>query len=160
MGHAFRGMAFERLIEKANKQYEDLGIAIVEKQEIQKKVFHGEMVYMKKGAPDFIGFGPGGQGIAFDAKSIEGKNLPLKMIVRRIHQYYFLQKAEQLGAKAFYLVEFKNEGKVFILPLDQVTAAIERHKSGGRASIPLEEFKIEVGSHEGISLDYLQIFKE
>lgn len=158
MGKAFQGMAFERLIEKANLQYKDLGVALVEKQEIQKKVLHGEMVYMKKGAPDFIGFGPGGQGIAFDAKSTEEKSLPLKTIIRRIHQLEFLYAAEKLGAKAFYLVEFKNEGKVFILPLSQITAAIERHRAGGRASIPLEEFEIEVGSAYGICLDYLQLF--
>lgn len=158
MGKAHQGRAFENLIEAANRQYDILGLALIEKTEVQKKLIKDELRYTKKGAPDFMGIGPGGQAVVFDAKSTEANALPLKTIVRRIHQYEFLTKTEKLGGKAFYLVEFAKAHRVFILPLDQLNAAIKRHQEGGRASIPIEEFTIEVGSSFKVCLDYLQLF--
>lgn len=160
MGKAFQGRAFESLIEAANKQYDALGLALIEKTEVQKKLLHDELIYTKKGAPDFMGTGPDGKAVVFDAKSTQENRLPLKSIVRRFHQLEFLQKTERLGGRAFYLVEFAKAHRVFILSTTEVINAIERHKAGGRASIAMDECKNEVFSSFKVCLDYLQLFKE
>ena len=152
------GRQFESLIVTANLQYKERGLAWIEKQEIEKKLQRGKMIYTKKGAPDFLGSIKGGRAVSFDCKSTAENRLPLKMITDKPHQLDKLQTLERLGGLAFYLVEFKAANKYFILPLDQVRAAIDRQRKGGRASIPLSEFEIEVTTDRHICLNYLKPF--
>jgi recombination protein U len=149
------GKRFESLIETTNRQYNITGKAVIEKMEVGNKFIDGQMIYSSKGPPDFMGAMTGGRAVVFDAKSTKGKSLPLVNITRRDHQLNFLEKMDALGALAFYLVEFADSRQVFVLPVPQVLAAIKRANDGGRKSIPLSEFKIEVQTSFHYALDYL-----
>lgn len=149
------GKKFETLIENANKQYKFAGLALIEKQEVANKFINGKMIYSNKAAPDFMGAVKGGRAIVFDAKSTKGQSFPLANITRRMHQLDFLKGMEQLGAYSFYLIEFADYGKYFILPINTAVACIERAEAGGRKSIALHEFVLEVKGTFTNALDYL-----
>lgn len=155
MRKANLGKYFEQKIESANRQYRIQGIAAIEKQEIQTKFINGQMIYTKKGPPDFMGVLDGGKAVIFEAKSTRGKSLPLKNLDSRLHQFQFLKEAEQMGAIAFYLVEFYDLGRYFIVPVSHVSKSLKQAKQGGRKSIPLSACSVEVYPSFDSALDYL-----
>lgn len=158
---AHLGQRFERLVEAANREYEFKGRALIEKQEVAKAEVNGKMIYAKKGLPDFMGLMNGGRSVIFDAKSTRNKtSFPLNNLLKREHQLDFLYKAEQMGAAAFYLIEFAMLGRYFILPANTARVYVEQARAGGRKSIPLHEFAIEVEGTWENCLDYLLPFEK
>ena len=149
------GKRFEELIENANIQYMLSGSALIEKTEVQTKMINGKMIYTKKGMPDFVGTIEGGKSIAFDAKSTKGKSFPIKNILSRVHQLQYLTRTERLGGHAFYLIEFKDLSRFFLASIQEIEKAVERSYNGGRKSIPIEEFEMEVFPGGMYCLDYL-----
>ena len=149
------GKRFEMLVESSNISYYFQGLAWIEKQEVQKKIVRGQTVYTKKGAPDFMGVVSGGRAVVFDCKSTRGKTLPLKNILDRPHQLQQLSKTHELGGIAFYLVEFVDYDRYFVLTIPELKAFIERET---RKSIPIDEFKREVMGCLETKLDYLAPF--
>lgn len=149
------GKHFEQIIINANRQYLLTGQAVIEKQEVANKFINGKMIYSDKAAPDFMGALKGGRAIVFDAKSTGGQSFPLANITRRRHQLEFLSRMEKLGALAFYLVEFTEHNRYFILPINTARACIERAEAGGRKSIALHEFVLEAKGTFTNVLDYL-----
>lgn len=154
------GRRFETLIENANKQYAHAGQALIEKQEVANKFVHGKMIYSSKAAPDFMGAIKGGRAIVFDAKSTKGQSFPLLNITRRMHQLDFLTRMEKLGAIAFYLIEFADHNRYFILPINTARVCIERAEAGGRKSIAIHEFVLEVKGTFSNALDYLAAIEQ
>lgn len=154
------GKRFEQMIEAANKHYLYNSLAAIEKQEIKTRMVNGQMIYERKGPPDYMGIVQGGRAIAFEAKSTRGKNLPLKNITRRMHQLGFLKKHEEMGGIAFYLVHFEDMGETYLLPIEEIEDAIRTAERGGRKSIPYEAFLYPVKSTWHTNLDYMGAYEE
>lgn len=155
------GVRFENLVLAANREYEFKGRALVEKQEVGTKMVNDKLIYTSKGLPDYMGFMKGGRGVVFDAKSTRNKtSFPLANILKREHQLEFLYKAEQMGAAAFYLIEFAVHERFFILPANTARVYVEQARLGGKKSIPLHEFELEVFGTWENCLDYLLPFEQ
>lgn len=154
------GKHFEQRIMNANRSYLLQGQAVIEKMEVANKFVGGKMIYTDKGPPDFMGAMKGGQAIVFDAKSTKGQSFPLANITRRRHQLTFLERMAKLGALAFYLIEFADHGRYFVLSIPEALAAIELAESGGRKSIPIDMLPLEVkGTFDNV-LDYLAVMEK
>lgn len=162
ISQANRGMAFEDLIEYANRQYQVRGIAVIQKVATPWKVVRrGAQIVSafpeKKSTVDFIGIASG-RAIAFDAKStrIETR-FPLANIEQ--HQFEFLFDWSTQGGTSFVLIEFAVRHECYVLPFDVLSFYWSSMLQGGRKSIPLEEIKdrgtyVEPG--RGVVLDYLK----
>ena len=157
-----RGMSFENLINLANRQYKNKGIALIYKRPTPVKVLKSKGTrvlsgfYEAKSTVDYSGIYKG-KPIEFEAKSVSGKRFDLKNVHK--HQLGYLENAEQHGAVAFLLVEFRDTREVFYTPLSMVRLAVRNAKNGGRKSIPIDDFQIyadEVLQGQGIVLDYLK----
>jgi recombination protein U len=147
------GAALEALIRKRLKEYKDEGLAL----EQNSPRFAGTVGprgqakgrLVSKGGLDFSGHF-WGRAVTFDAKSTGGKSFPLNERNVKPHQVRRLREAHEMGAIAFFLVEFSElpEGpRYFVLDwpvLAPYWEAIDRARYvGGKApaSIPLDVFK-------------------
>lgn len=157
--YANRGMALEQIIELSNAQYEAKGIALIQKIHTPVKVLKTHKnrrvtgFWEKKSTVDFLGV-KGSRAIAFDAKQIQGKNLPLANIGQ--HQIDFMVKWREQGHEAFLIVWFTDLDLFFRLNIIEL---IHFKKHNERKSIPLDYFEniaTEVTKGEGILLDYLK----
>lgn len=164
---ANRGMPFENLIEFANGQYENAGVALIHKRPTPVKVIRTKgnqilkAVYDRKSTVDFDGVYKG-RAIYFEAKSTTNKT-SFKLDMVQPHQVHHLEKAHANGALCFLLVEFSLLRKVFYLPIDFFLHAVLNASMGGRKSIPigdLEEYCHEVRQTKRAVLDYLAIIDE
>ena len=159
-----RGMELEKKIDIANKMY-SIGhglkrtyVASVHKiptnVQITKELPGKVIGFKKKGElVDYVGTLLGGHAIAFDAKQTKGKSLPLSNL--HDHQYEFLKTWYNLGATTFLIVYFSEEDKYYRLPFKDLRNAWEGAQNGGRKSIPLKDFEIELIYYNGI-LNYLE----
>jgi len=153
----------EKLIEMANLQYSNQGIAEIQKipsrwLPIRNK--RGEIVSAKieeQSTVDFIGRYIDTP-IAFDAKSVLHEN---KWYLRKLepHQYEFLKKWSR-GGLSFILLGFWATEEFFLLPFDYIQAKYIKWEKGGGASVKLTELKesfpvIKPGGR--VVLDYLSV---
>lgn len=112
------GQAFERLIERTNKQYQLKNRALISKIPTPlKPVRKGEefvgAFYEKKSGVDFQGV-YNGRAIAFDAKSTkETTRFPLDNIAD--HQIKFLKQWQDQGGISFLLIEFAKRREVYYI---------------------------------------------
>ncbi|WP_026702839.1 Holliday junction resolvase RecU [Salibacterium aidingense] len=160
---ANRGIAFENLVNIANTQYKNKGLALISKRPTPVKVLKskGTQVlkgfYEQKSSVDYSGI-YAGIPIEFEAKSISGKRFELKNI--HDHQLQHLKNAEQHGATVFLLIEFRDTREIFFTPLSLITLAVKNAARGGRKSIPIDDFQIyadQVNQGRGVPLDYLAV---
>lgn len=162
-GYGNRGMAFEELLNIANQQYKQRGIALINKRPTPVKVLKSKGTQVLKGfyetksTVDYDGI-YNGQAIAFEAKSVQGKRFDLKNI--HPHQLNYLENASKHGATTFFLIEFRDTHQVFFTPLSMIKFYQKQAEKGGRKSIPLDDFNVyayEVQNGRGVILDYLAI---
>lgn len=160
--HKNRGLAFEMLIEHANRQYQHKGRAIIQKVPVSWKVIRrGDRIVSaypeKKSTVDFIGVAHG-RPIAFDAKSTrERTRFPLNNLEN--HQYEFLQQWRNQGGIAFLLLEFAVLKESYLIPFKVLEKHWQIRESGGRQSIRYQDIRFEcdlIRSDRGIALDYLK----
>lgn len=160
--YANRGKEFESLLDYTNKIYANKGIALINKRPTPVQILRTKghritnAIYTKKSTVDYDGIYEG-KPITFEAKSTNGKSLPLSMIPQ--HQVDYLLDAIVHGAVAFFIVHFKELDKTYKISALLVNRYIKAAKKGGRKSIPIKEFEengIEVHSRNGIPLDYLK----
>ncbi|QDI92963.1 Holliday junction resolvase RecU [Salicibibacter halophilus] len=159
--YANRGMNFEKRIQQANKDYDAKGVAVIDKLPTPVRVLGSEKgmikgFYESKSTVDFSGTFEG-RSITFEAKSVTGKSFPLKNISD--HQIKHLQKVSDHGAIAFLLLEFRDMGEVFIVPLDILKDYFDKAANGGRKSIPYNSMELhayEVKKGAQVPLDYLE----
>lgn len=161
---ANKGMLFEKEVQMANKQYQDRGIALVQKISIPWQVIRrGKQIVSAfpegKSTLDFRGTVKGGISISFDCKEVEKeeRGLPLKNISD--HQIEYIRNALSMGEKSFILCYMKILNKRFYIPGAKVIYYWDRWKENkGRRGfnfIPVEEMQ-EVKSRSGVILDYLE----
>jgi recombination protein U len=157
--HANKGMALEKLIEKACEQYEANGIANIKKVSTPWTVIRKgpRIVNAFPSGPstvDFMG-DVKGRSICFEAKKTENKtSFPLSNF--EDHQIEFMRNWK--GIK-FVIIEFTAKNKVFYCTWEFIHNWWNEYKGDGRKSIPYSSFDamcLEVKQHEGIVLDYLK----
>ncbi|GIM45941.1 Holliday junction resolvase RecU [Collibacillus ludicampi] len=163
MTHANRGMGFEALINMTNDIYNRRGLALITKRPTPMKVIshtkvrgHHIAVFEKQSTVDYTGVYRG-RAIEFEAKSTHSLTAwPIKDIHE--HQVEHLRKVDQHGGIAFVLVEFVKQHAVYLLTVKHLLYAWTAAQTGGRKSIPLDEFDrlcLQVGSGRGVPVDYL-----
>lgn len=148
------GAALEALIRRRLPDYKAEGLAL----EQNSPRFAGKVGprgqakgrLVSKGGLDFSGH-LWGRAVTFDCKSTMGKSFPLNERNVKPHQARRLREAHEMGAIAFFLVEFSElaDGPRYFALTWPVLApyweAIDRARYvGGKApaSIPLEVFKL------------------
>ncbi|MGK5509433.1 Holliday junction resolvase RecU [Brevibacillus formosus] len=162
MSQANRGRGFEDVLNYTNLQYEGAGIALINKRPtpIKATKTKGSRVlagyFEEKSTVDYDGVYRG-RAIYFEAKSTrERTRFDLANISQ--HQIEHLEKAERNGAVCFLLIEFATTREVFFMPLATIRHYLLHAASGGRKSIPKDEFDVygyAVESTKRAALDYL-----
>lgn len=121
MASANRGVAWERQIEVWNSRYRacNPSRAIVSRAEppvkqIGSRGANGTFLaaYRERGPVDFLGFLPGGTGVAFDAKSTQGARWQFSLLER--HQAQYLEAVAIAGHLAFIALDLG--GRPFVVP--------------------------------------------
>lgn len=163
---ASRGRFFEDWIDQANAVYEAKKLAVIKKiptpWQVQRKYNQYKKTYEiafaypeRKSTVDFGGTASKCS-IWFDAKVTELKtSFPLKNI--HSHQIEYLERVNEQGGKAFFLVHSVEKNRTWLLWIDQLLAFIEKN---ARKSITFNWFDENcepVLSSEGIVLDYLPL---
>lgn len=156
------GQAFEQLINTANKQYQNGGIALIHKREapvnVRKKVGNRivDAHYLGKSTVDYDGVYEG-KALYFEAKSTTSETSFAADNIKP-HQLAHMEAAAAHGAICFVLVHFMAHRKTFYVSLSLLRQYIERARSGGRKSIAYKEFLeecSEVSTTRRAVLDYL-----
>lgn len=164
ISYANRGSTLEELIMWANRQYEDRGVAKVNKVPVPIKILNiarniiTKAYIEEKSTVDYIGVIQGGKFICFDCKETREKSFPLKNVHE--HQIRYMDRIHGLGGHAFLIVNFVEYQKYYRLSYpvlrDYWTAWKKNSRKRGYASIPFIEFeRQEVSSGKGLALDYL-----
>lgn len=158
---ANRGQAFEELINFTNAQYKSKRIALINKRPTPIKVIRSSGnvingVFEKKSTVDYDGVYKG-KPICFEAKSTnERERFYLSKIEQ--HQIEYLEQAAANGAICFLLIEFKVFDEVFFVPFTTIRQYLLQAQSGGKKSIPREDFEYYaylVEKTKRAPLDYL-----
>lgn len=168
MGQGRRGMAFESFISASNRSYERNGVALINKRATPVKVekSKGSKVlsgyFESKSTVDYDGIYKG-KSIVFEAKSTAKESrFDLSMIAG--HQLEYMQKAEEHGAIAFFLIEFRTEGAVFVVPNHVIQSYVRMSQQPkGKKSIPRADFDVygyQVYKSERAVIDYLAYIDE
>lgn len=159
-----RGMAFESLINMANVQYENGGVALINKRPTPVKVLKTQGskvqgVYESKSTVDYDGVYKG-KAIYFEAKSVKGTRFKLDNL--HDHQIKHLEKAFNLGAVCFLLIEFSDSKTIYFVPYTVMKFYVDKSKANyaprGSKSIPQDDFDVYaygVKSTNRSLLDYL-----
>ncbi len=159
-----RGSTLENLINSTNSQYDNKGLALVQKiptpitpLKIDNKTRTITSAYFEqKSTVDFIGVVQG-IAICFDAKETNNKSLPLKNIHE--HQIEFMQNFENQQGIAFLIIYYKSIDKIYYVPFRVIKKYFENSKnSGGRKSIPYDELdeKYIIKNSERFLIHYLE----
>ncbi|MGN4675184.1 Holliday junction resolvase RecU [Bacillus cereus group sp. MYBK225-1] len=168
MGQGNRGMAFEKLINLSNEMYQREGVALINKRATPVKVLKsagGRVLngfYEAKSTVDYDGVYKG-RAVAFEAKSTQSlTRFDLSNIAQ--HQLDYLEKAEEVGAICFFLIEFSKDQTVFLVPASVIQSYVRMsHQPNGKKSISRTDFDIYgylVEQTERAPIDYLQYIDE
>jgi len=157
-----RGSAFEEMVDMTNQLYAQKGLAIIQKVPTpitpvavdNKSRTITSAYFEKKSTIDFIGVAQGVP-ICFDAKETRQLNLPLKNI--HVHQIDFMENFRKQQGISFLLVHFQAKGEIFLLPSEELAKYHANSLTGGRKSIPYDEFDpaYTVPNKNGFPVHYL-----
>ncbi|MGG1662915.1 Holliday junction resolvase RecU [Brevibacillus sp. NRS-1366] len=143
---ANRGKGFEDILNYTNLQYEQAGIALINKRPtpIKPTKTKGSRVlagyFEEKSTVDYDGVYRG-RAIYFEAKSTrERTRFDLANISK--HQIEHLEKADKSGAVCFLLIEFAAFRATYFVSLSFIRMAMVHAQNGGRKSIPIEDFEV------------------
>lgn len=164
-----RGSALEQLIEIINKQYENSGVALIDKTDppVQIQQIKGNKItkgFLKsEGHLDFEGVMKSGRHIEFDTKEFKGNRFPLKNIKEK--QYKRMKKLFLHGAVTFLLVNAVDYNEYFVLSFPLVKTLWEEWKENpgkkGYASVDIDTLRENAfipKAENGYLLDYLKFF--
>ncbi|MDO4766394.1 MAG: Holliday junction resolvase RecU [Eubacteriales bacterium] len=159
-----RGDAFEELINLANEKYRTSHLALIQKiptpikpVELDNERGNIKKAYFeKRSTVDYIGVVQGIP-VCFDAKNVQKDILPLSNIHE--HQMEFMKDFERQEGISFFLVRFELADEIYLLPYSFILKFVEKSKTGGRKSIPLEVIRQEgfpVEIQQGYFVHYLE----
>ena len=158
-----RGNTLELMINLTNDFYRSKGLALIQKvpTPITPAKFDSETrritsaYFSERSTIDYIG-AVQGIPVCFDAKETSQKNLPIQNIHQ--HQIDFMRDFQKQRGVAFLLVYFSLYNEYFFLSLDDLWEFWTKSESGGRRSIPYEEFdkELKIPITNGTYLHYLE----
>jgi recombination protein U len=140
-GHGERGMAFQRMLDRAHRTYRLAGAAVVERNErvwnytterrarglpgfMAAKTLDGaRYLMMETSQVDYAGTARG-RSVRFDAKETARASIPLDQFTRA--QVEELCDHERTGALSGFLVHFSRTGQVFWVAASRVRTAQDR----------------------------------
>lgn len=139
-----RGSVLEDMINRTNEIYEEQGLALIQKIptpitpiDMDHKTKQITLAYFdKKSTVDYIGVIQGIP-VCFDAKECSMNRFTLNNI--HDHQVDFMNKFEQQGGMAFFLIHYTDTDKFYYLRLSELMTFWNRSLSGGRKSFRTDE---------------------
>jgi len=158
-----RGSTLEELINRTNEQYQEKGLALMQKIptpitpiKIDKENRHITLAYFeKKSTVDYIG-AVQGIPVCFDAKECSTDSFPLANVHE--HQVVFMEQFEKQKGIAFLLIFFSKRNTFYYLRLKELKSFWSRGMEGGKKSFSYEELDSEffLTPKNGILLPYLE----
>lgn len=162
-----RGSTLEDMVNRTNEQYAEAGLAIIQKIPtpitpitIDKATRHITLAYFdQKSTVDYIG-AVQGIPVCFDAKECAKDTFALQNIHE--HQVHFMERFEQQGGIAFFLLYFTAKDLLYYLPLEMLLFFWNRAKEGGRKSFRFEELNPEyiLPRQHGVLVPYLDMLQK
>lgn len=139
-----RGSTLEDLINRTNEQYEELGLALIQKiptpitpVQIDKENRHITLAYFDKiSTVDYIG-AVQGIPICFDAKECSADTFPLQNVHE--HQISFMEKYEKQGGISFLIIYYTAKDVLYYMRFEEIKKFWERAMHGGRKSFRFDE---------------------
>lgn len=161
-----RGSALEHLINLTNEQYQDRGLALIQKVPtpitpitIDKESRHITLAYFdRKSTVDYIGTVQGIP-VCFDAKECAYDTFSLQNI--HPHQIRFMEQFEKQDGIAFLIIYFTHRDEIYYMPFRDVKRFWDRAEEGGRRSFRYEEVNrtYRIMQHDAFLVPYLDTMK-
>ena len=161
-----RGSALEELINMTNEQYEQQGLALIQKVptpitpiEIDKESRHITLAYFDhKSTVDYIG-AVQGLPVCFDAKECSYDTFSLQNI--HPHQIRFMELFEKQGGIAFLIISYNHRDEIYYVPFRDIKRFWDRSLGGGRKSFRFEEIDptLELKPRGGYMVPYLDMLQ-
>lgn len=141
-----RGSCLEDLINRTNSEYYLDKLAVIQKiptpikpVEIDSDRRVITLAYFdERSTVDYIG-NVQGVPVCFDAKETKGSSLAVHNLHQ--HQIEFMKSFSEQDGISFILVSFVDYNKYFAMEISDVDFYFSRALTGGRKSIPLEDFE-------------------
>ena len=162
-----RGSALEELINMTNEQYQEQGLALIQKVptpitpiEIDKDSRHITLAYFDhKSTVDYIG-AVQGIPVCFDAKECSYDTFSLQNI--HPHQIRFMELFEKQGGIAFLIISYNHRNEIYYMPYRDIRKFWDRAQEGGRKSFRFEEIDItyELKPRGGFLVPYLDTLQK
>ena len=158
--HSNRGMDAQNFVSDVVNIYNSKGWAAI--QEIAVPIVHSRkgFAYGRKSTVDFVGLAYN-KHVDFDVKSTrERTRFPLANIEQ--HQYNWLEMSRNQGSNSFILINFVKLNEWYVLTFSILKEYWERWKTGGKASIPIADLRMDaISVREGgkTGLDFLEFLK-
>ena len=142
-----RGSALEEMINQSILQYDQQGLAIIQKiptpitpVKIDKDNRHITLAYFEKiSTVDYIG-NVQGVPICFDVKECSKDTFPIQNIHE--HQIEFMEKYEKQEGVSFLIIYYSHKNVFYYMRYNEIVDYWQRAKSGGRKSFKYEELDI------------------
>ena len=119
-----RGSTLEDLINRTNEQYEELGLALIQK--IPTPITPVDYIGAVQGIP-----------ICFDAKECSADTFPLQNVHE--HQISFMEKYEKQGGISFLIIYYTAKDVLYYMRFEEIKKFWERAMHGGRKSFRFDE---------------------
>ena len=157
-----RGSTLEELINITNEQYQERGLALIQKVPtpitpitIDKESRHITLAYFdRKSTVDYIG-AVQGIPVCFDAKECAYDTFSLQNI--HPHQISFMEAFEKQQGIAFLIIYFTAREEIYYMPFRDVKKFWDRGQEGGRKSFRYEEIdtRYRIQQHDAFLVPYL-----
>lgn len=161
-----RGSTLEDMINRTNERYAEGGLALIQKIptpitpiKMDQQTRHITLAYFEqKSTVDYIG-AVQGIPVCFDAKECAVDTFSLQNIHE--HQVLFMERFEQQGGIAFFLLFYTHRDQLYYLPFSHMQRFWNRAREGGRKSFRYEELdqRFFLPKKYGILVPYLDILQ-
>ena len=161
-----RGSTLEDMINRTNEKYAQSGLALIQKIptpitpiKIDKELRHITLAYFEqKSTVDYIG-AVQGIPVCFDAKECAADTFALQNIHE--HQVRFMERFEQQGGIAFFLIYYTHKDVLYYLPYEMLRFFWNRAREGGGKSFRYDELNPAyiLPKKHGILVPYLDILQ-
>ncbi len=161
-----RVSTLEDAVKRTNERYAEGGLALIQKIptpitpiKIDKQTRHITLAYFEqKSTVDYIG-AVQGIPVCFDAKECAVDTFSLQNIHE--HQVQFMERFEQQGGVAFFLIYYTHRDQLYYLPFADLLRFWQRARDGGRKSFRYEELDNQffLPKKHGILVPYLDMLQ-
>lgn len=162
-----RGSTLEDLINRTNEQYQEKGLALIQKIptpitpiKIDKEHRHITLAYFEqKSTVDYIG-AVQGIPVCFDAKECAVDTFALANV--HPHQVAFMGNFEKQGGIAFLILFYTSRNELFYMPYRDLKKFWDRAENGGRKSFRYEELDhtYQIPLNKGVLVPYLETLQK